>query len=107
MKGGFILALALLTGACGGAPQTQRDLDRIAADYQRQADADRHRQQAEQDTCGLAQNASLMGAVESELRPPANARVICFGCAATMDNSLARLTIQIGADHRVASMRCG
>lgn len=107
MKRALFASLALLAAACGSAPQTSRDLDRIAADYQHQAAAEQQQRHAQQDTCGMAENASLIGVLQRELRAPENARVICFGCAATMDYSPARLTIEIGADQRVASMRCG
>jgi hypothetical protein len=98
-------ALGLFAAACVAQPQTARDLDRIGRDYQRQAAADRRSH--EQDTCGLAQNQSLIGKTQNEFHAPANARVICFGCAATMDFNAERLTIQLGPDHKVASLRCG
>jgi len=107
MKRALIAGLALLAAACGGAPQTSRDLDRIAADYQHQAAEAQQQRQSQRDTCGLAQNASLIGTMQSEVRTPENARVICFGCTATMDHIPTRLTIQIGADHKVASISCG
>jgi hypothetical protein len=88
-------------------PQTSRDLDRIGQDYQRSAQADQQQRQEREDTCGLAQNQSLIGTPQTELHAPVNARVICFGCMATMDFNPTRLTIQIGADHKVASLRCG
>lgn len=108
MKRLLIAAVAVLSASCAAPPQTQRDLDQIARDYQRQAAEEQAQRQAqEQDTCGLAQNQSLIGVAQSDLHPPANARVICFGCMATMDFSAQRLTIQIGPDHKVASLRCG
>ncbi len=107
MKRALIAGLTLLAAACGSAPQTSRDLDRIAAEYQRQAAADQQQRHSQQDTCGMAQSASLIGLMQSEVRAPENARVICFGCTATLDHVPTRLTIQIGADRKVASMRCG
>ena len=108
---GLGLALGVL-GACVAQEQTNRELERMSRDYERQ--------QAEQeqanrppvtrpanDTCGLTENAGLVGTAEADLHPPANARVICAGCMATMDFNATRLTIQMGPDHKVASLRCG
>ena len=38
---------------------------------------------------------------------PPNNRVICMGCMATMDFSAERLTIQLGPNNTIASVRCG
>ena len=107
MKRALLALLMLSASACVAPPQTQRDLDRIASDYQRQAQDDQERRQSERDTCGMAENQSLIGVRQSEVHAPANARVICFGCTMTMDFVPTRLTVQIGADHKVASMHCG
>lgn len=106
----LMFALVLLA-ACATPPQTNRQLERMSREYQRQ--------EAEQeaasrpppsrpanDTCGMTEHADLIGVAEADLHAPANARVICFGCMATMDFNATRLTIQIGPDHKVASMQC-
>lgn len=108
MKRALVLALGAIAAACVAQPQTNRDLDRIGRDYQRQAAEEQREHRAqEQDTCGLAQNQSLIGKTQSEFQAPSNARVVCFGCAVTMDFNAQRLTIQLGADRKVASLRCG
>ncbi|MDX2273874.1 MAG: I78 family peptidase inhibitor [Hyphomonadaceae bacterium] len=110
MKRALVLALGLTlaAAACVAQPQTSRDLDRIGRDYQREAaDAQRTARAQEQDTCGIAANQSLIGKTPREFQTPSNARVVCFGCAMTMDFSAERLTIQLGRDGRVESLRCG
>jgi hypothetical protein len=108
MKRALVLALGLIAAACVAQPQTNRQLEQIGRDYQRQAaDEQREHRANEQDTCGMAGRQDLIGKSQSEFQTPSNARVICFGCAATMDFNAARLTIQLGPDHKVASMRCG
>ena len=47
----------------------------------------------------------LTAADEASL--PAKHRVICMGCMATMEFVADRLTIQLGPNKTVASMRCG
>lgn len=108
MKRVLMLGIALVAAACVAQPQTTRDLDRISSDYQREANAAPPAERPDgQDTCGMAEHQDLIGKMQSEFQLPSNARVICFGCMATMDFNASRLTIQLGPDHRVASMRCG
>lgn len=63
----------------------------------------------EQDTCGVARFAHLIGApaanIDRATLPP-RARVITPDMAVTMDYSAERLNIIVGADGRVASLRC-
>jgi hypothetical protein len=106
----LLMVLAALA-ACAAPAQTNRDLDRIARDYQRRQAEEQAANPASvrpaEDTCRMAENRHLIGVAESDLQAPPHARVICFGCMATMDFNATRLTIQIGADHKVASMQCG
>lgn len=63
-----------------------------------------------EDTCGMAAHRDLIGKAESAIDRatlPAAHRVICFGCMVTMDYSAQRLNVQLGPDHKVASLRCG
>lgn len=108
MKRALVLAAGAIVAACVAQPQTSRDLDQIGRDYQRQAAAEQQEHRAnEQDTCGMAQHQDLIGKSQSEFQTPANARVVCFGCAVTLDFNASRLTIQLGPDRKVASLRCG
>jgi hypothetical protein len=108
MKRALVLALGLIAAACVQQPQTNRQLEQIGRDYQRQsAEEQRETRANEQDTCGLAQHQDLIGKSQSEFQTPSNARIICMGCMATMDFNASRLTIQMGPDHKVASLRCG
>lgn len=106
----LFLGLVVLA-ACAAPAQTNRELERMSRDYQRrEAEAEQANRppptRPGNDTCGMTENAHLIGVAETDLHPPANARVICFGCMATMDFNATRLTIQIGPDHKVASMQC-
>jgi hypothetical protein len=63
-----------------------------------------------QDPCGAARYRHLIGRSIDTIDAsawPARSRVICFGCMATMDYVAERLTVQLGPDRKVASMRCG
>jgi Peptidase inhibitor I78 family len=66
--------------------------------------------QTAEDSCGLAGFKQLVGVAEAEIDRaalPQGARVICFGCMATMDYAPGRLNLRIGPDHKVASLSCG
>lgn len=96
------LAVLVLLTACAPAAQTNRDLDQLSRDYQRQASG--------YDSCGMAERQNLIGMEQAALAGvslPAGARVICFGCMVTMDHAPRRLNVQLGADGKVASLRCG
>lgn len=60
--------------------------------------------------CHIERYQGLIGqpisSVDQTTLPPQH-RVICMGCMATMDFSAERLTIQLGPNNVVASMRCG
>jgi len=103
-----LAALALgLVAACGSAPQTYRDLDRLGEDYQRQPQ--NAEQATQQDTCGIARFRNLIGTQASAIDRatlPAHTRVITPDMMVTQDFSATRLNIMVGTDGRVGSMRC-
>lgn len=99
-----IAGLVLLAAACT-QPQTYRDLERIANDQQREAIS-----RPAPDTCQMAEHRGLIGRDGASIDRstlPANSRVICHNCPVTLDYSADRLNVQLGADGKVASLRCG
>jgi Peptidase inhibitor I78 family len=97
-----LLAMMVLLSACAPAAQTNRDLDQLARNYQRTPPA--------ADLCGMSTHQSLIGMDQAALAGvslPPGARVICFGCMVTMDHAPGRLNVHLGADGKVASLRCG
>ncbi|MBL8543180.1 MAG: hypothetical protein JNJ63_05180 [Hyphomonadaceae bacterium] len=102
----LLLGALLALGACSNdEPMTYRDLDRLATQQQREAIG-----RPAPDTCQMAAHQSLIGqdgAAIDRSALPAGARVICHQCAVTLDYSAERLNIQLGADGKVESMRCG
>ena len=105
----FTLATVALafTAACGTAPQTYRDLDRMGQDYQRPPqNAD---EATRADTCGAARFRNLIGEEIATVDPgtlPERARVITPDMMVTQDFSPTRLNIIVGTDGRVGSLRC-
>lgn len=104
-----ILALCVAAlAACETPEPTQRDLDRIGRDYQRrQAETG---ESAPVDSCGMAAHAHLIGQSAASIDRaslPAGARVVCLGCAVTMDYSPSRLNLMLDAQEEVDSLRCG
>ncbi|HVK81272.1 MAG TPA: I78 family peptidase inhibitor [Verrucomicrobiae bacterium] len=100
-----IAGLVLLAAACTSQPQTYRDLERIANDQQREAIS-----RPAPDTCHMADHRNLIGREGASIDRgtlPTNARVICHNCPVTLDYSADRLNVQLGADGKVASLRCG
>lgn len=100
-----IAGLVLLVAACSSQPQTYRDLDRIARDQQREAIS-----RPPPDTCQMAEHRGLVGRDGASIDRstlPANSRVICHNCPVTLDYSADRLNVQLDADGKVASLRCG
>ncbi|HEX8900128.1 I78 family peptidase inhibitor [Vitreimonas sp.] len=101
----MIAGLVLLAAACTSQPQTYRDLERIANEQQREAIS-----RPPPDTCQMATHRNLIGREGASIDRstlPANARVICHNCPVTLDYSADRLNVQLGADGKVASLRCG
>jgi hypothetical protein len=103
-----LAALALgLVAACGSAPQTYRDLDRMGQEYQRPPE--NAEQATQQDTCGAARFRNLIGTEASAIdrsTMPSNTRFITPGMMVTQDFSATRLNVFVGVDGRVGSMRC-
>ena len=61
-------------------------------------------------TCDAARYGYLVGQDEGAIdrsRLPRASRIICAACMVTMDHNPNRLNIQLGADKRVGSVRCG
>jgi hypothetical protein len=97
--------VVLLAACVSGQPPSYRELEQMA-----------HRQQGEAigrpppDTCHAAAHQDLIGADGAGIdlsTLPAGARVICHGCAVTLDYRADRLNVELGPDGKVASLRCG
>jgi hypothetical protein len=61
-------------------------------------------------TCDAAKYQYLVGQDEAEVdrgHLPRTFRIICAECMVTMDHNPDRLSIQLGTDRRVGSVRCG
>lgn len=100
-----LAALVLLTAACGPTRQTYRDLDQLGADYAAEGASP-----LRADTCHMADHHNLLGVDDTALTGmnlPQGTRVLGFGRAAPVMDTPSRLNIQVGADHKVTSMRCG
>lgn len=99
-------ALVFAAAACS----TDRDLTyRELEDLARQST----REQIERpppDTCRMADFQSLIGRPGAEIDRsslPTPSRVVCHDCAVTMDFNAQRLNVNLGADGKVESLRCG
>ncbi|HYD85953.1 MAG TPA: I78 family peptidase inhibitor [Vitreimonas sp.] len=102
----LVLGAALVAAACTYQAPTYRDLDRIAQQQQREAILNR----PPPDTCQLAAHRHLLGADGGAIQQsslPAGARIICHGCAVTLDYRAERLNLELGPDGKVANLRCG
>lgn len=69
-------------------------------------------QRSAADACRVAvqQHQNLVGTdigAIDETTLPANHRVVCFGCMATMEYDPGRFTVYAGPGHKVASLHCG
>lgn len=102
------LAAALaLAAACGTAPQTYRDLDRLGQDYQRPPQNAEEATRA--DTCGASRFRNLIGTEADQIdraTMPANARFITPDMMITQDFSPARLNFHVGTDGKIGSIGC-
>ncbi len=86
-----LIALIVLAGACAAMPPP----DAPPA--------------AQEDTCGLAAYAHLIGKPASEIDPaslPPRARILTPDAIVTMDFSPDRLNVILGTDGKVGSLRC-
>jgi hypothetical protein len=99
-------AALVLVGACvSQQPMSYRDLEQMANRQQREAMS-----RPPPDTCQMAAHQGLIGtegASVDRASLPADARVICHDCAASLDYRAERLNVLLGADGKVAGMRCG
>jgi len=102
----LILAAAAIATACSHQAPTHRDLERIAAQQQREAILNR----PPLDTCQMAAHRHLVGTDGGAIQQsslPAGARIICHGCAVTLDYRAERLNVELAEDGKVARLRCG
>lgn len=102
----LILVAGAIAAACASQPATYRDLERMAAEQQREAILNR----PPPDTCQIAAHRNLIGTEGSAIvqaNLPGGARVVCHGCAVTLDYRAERLNVELGADGKVANLRCG
>ena len=109
MKRTLVLVLAaagLSLAACAyQAPLSGWELEQMSDRQQREAT-----QRPEPDTCQRAAHVSLVGTQGSAIEQsslPAGARIICHNCAVTLDYRAERLNVELGADGKVANVRCG
>lgn len=107
----IVLVGLVVLAACAEAPQTYRDLDRLSADYAREASgAPQNAEEAtSQDTCGMRRFEHLIGASAGQIDRaalPPQTRIITPDMMVTMDFSAQRLNIMVGADGKVGSLRC-
>ncbi len=102
----LVLAASLLAVACSyRAPLSPYELEQIANRQQGQAIS-----RADPDTCQREAHRNLVGTDGSAVQQaslPAGARIICHGCAVTLDYRSDRLNVELGADGKVANVRCG
>ncbi len=109
MRAKIVLAAFALgvVAACGTAPQTYRDLDRMGQDYQRPPQ--NAEEATRQDTCGAARFRNLIGEEAATIDPetlPSRARIVTPEMMITQDFAPTRLNIIVGTDGRVGSLRC-
>lgn len=99
-------AALVLVGACvSQQPMSYRDLEQMANRQQREAIS-----RPPPDTCQMSAHQGLIGTEGAGVDPaslPAGARVICHDCAVSLDYRAERLNVLLGADGKVAGMRCG
>lgn len=108
LAAGALCALAL---GCASEQATYRDLDRMGADYQREAlgQPQNPDESTNQDSCGASRFAHLIGAeadaIDQAALPP-RTRIITPDMMVTQDFSPQRLNIMVGTDGVVGSLRC-
>jgi len=107
-----IAAAALALAACQ-TQQTDRDLDRLGRDYQRQSQESATSQNVDDatraDICGASHFADLVGkpasAISRDTLPP-RSRIISPGMMVTQDFVAGRLNIRVGPDDKVTAVQC-
>ena len=110
MKRVFVAGLLVLA-ACAEQQATYRDLDRLGANYARDAAGPPQTADAAtaEDACGMSRFQSLVGTPADRIDRatlPAHTRIITPDMMVTMDFSAQRLNIMVGADGKVGSLRC-
>lgn len=105
-SGPFVVILFL----CACAPVASQS--NVAGSNRREtaAPAEKPDQLADHDTCGRSRFRDLIGHSEGEIDRtslPANTRIICYNCAATMDMTPDRLNILLDRRGNVSELRCG
>jgi hypothetical protein len=102
-----LAALLVVVAACASQPQTYRDLERRAGEYERGGVSPLA---GRSDECHASQFQTLVGTEGNAIDHaslPAGSRVICYRCNVTLDLRRERLNVEIGADGKVARVYCG
>lgn len=100
----ILTAMAVLVvAACSSVPPTNRDLERIGADYERQGVSPLA---AREDTCNAGVHRARIGAPIGDWEPPAGSRVIRPGDAVTRDLRRERLNVLLDAEGRITALEC-
>lgn len=94
-----VLALA----ACETVPPTNRDLERIGAEYERQGVSPLA---PREDTCNATPHHARIGTIIGDWEPPAGSRVIRPGDAVTRDLRRERLNVLLDANDRITALEC-
>lgn len=89
--------------ACSTVAPTNRDLDRLGAEYERQGTSPLA---AREDTCGAGPHRARVGAPIGDWEPPAGSRVIRPGDAVTRDLRRERLNVILDAEDRITALEC-
>jgi len=97
-------AMIAMLAACSspGGP-TNRDLERIGAEYERQGTSPLA---PRPDTCGASAHRARIGTPIAAWEPPAGSRVIRPGTAVTDDLRRERLNVLVDANGRITALEC-
>jgi len=101
----LVLVAALAAACASDQTPTYRDLEATANRQQREAIL-----RPQPDTCQMAAHQSLIGTDGAAIQQsslPVGARVVCHGCAVTLDYRAERLNVELGQDGKVTNLRCG
>jgi len=94
---------ALALAACETVPPTNRDLERIGADYERQGTSPLV---PREDACNAASHQARLGTQIGDWAPPTGSRVIRPGDAVTDDLRRERLNVILDANDRITALEC-
>jgi hypothetical protein len=111
MRAVLIVTAVAALAACAPTAPTYRDLDRMGAEYQRQASSPPQTadEATQRDACGAHRFHALIGTPASAIDPatlPPRTRIITPDMMVTQDFSPQRLNILVGSDGKVGSLRC-